>query len=507
MPPRTTSRLFAYRKDFMKIRLIGMPATITALVLTTGLSAAYATPSPSPEEASSSSPAPEANTIVLARDQQPKPNRPTLDMLSQQAKQEGISLKQALDKYAADVVAKNPSVKRDMPDGPVPDPTIDVDGIPFAELIDLNQFATAKGISLEEAIDRYAWTPAFNKFSATLETSLPDDLAGMAIVDGGRGARVAFRGEIPQQAVELAKTLPVEVTLIGGKGFSEKEIKEVRHSSYTTLASRPEVADAVGEHNYETGVITLTAELKQKSTSRGMEEQVRAALRPASPSNPKIVIDLKLVDDLGIEPIDNYLRGGGYLEKDGQPICTSGFNAISDSGEKQAITARHCASDAYQYLWYKNHPDYHTAGTTVGRAGRGDKYDLARYSGGSLTHTRTFYWADNTPRYVTARGTSPRVNQLICSFGRSTALVNSGHPRCGEVTNIVESTAGPNSLVTDYAMLKGDSGGPSYYGSTAWGINSGVTSSSTYLANVEGYSKAAPAGLGTTWNLWICASC
>ncbi|MBB6345517.1 hypothetical protein FHU36_002026 [Nonomuraea muscovyensis] len=460
-------------------------------------SASAATPNPDPTTSE--------EIITLAAENQPTLKRPTLERLSKEAQSKGITLKQALDKYAAEVIAKNSSAQRDMPDGPVPDPTIDVDGIPFAELIDLNNLAAAEKISFEESIDRYAWTPRINPFASSLRSQFPDDLAGLKIADDGRGALIAFKGQVPAEAVSLAKQLPVEVVLVGNKGYSETELDEIAKSRYDALTAHSEVAQAHATTDFETGAVTLTAELKKGLATDAATLQ--SALHPEPSSNSKINVRLNIVSSLGFEAIDDYLRGGGFLEESspGTIQCTAAFNAISDSGEKNAVTARHCSDPLY--FWYRNHPNYHTNGTTLGRKGNGDPYDLARYGGGSLTYTRTFYYDLNLPRYARDVLNTPEINQPICSFGRTTA--GADRPaQCGKITRFFATgTAGPRGIVTDYLMRKGDSGGPGYWGSTAIGVSSGILTGSgeTVLASVKGYSSAD--GFGTTWKVWTCPTC
>ncbi len=484
----------------MKARLILVIAFVMSLLTYPAFAMAESTPSPGDVVDSSTS---QTETIVLSRDQQPKANYPTLTKLAQDAEAKGIPLRQALDEYAKGVIANNPSAQHAMPDGPVPDPTIDVDGIPFAELIDLDHLAKSKNISFEEAIDRYAWTPKLRDFKSALNAKFHDQLAGVAIVDDGRGIRVGFKDGVPSEAVDLGKTLPVQVTFTGGKGFSEAELVETANSRYDALTAYPEVAEATAAHDNETGIVTLTVELR-----KNLAQQVAPdiTLQPAPSNNPHIKVDLKVVDDLGIEPADNYLRGGGYLEKSGEKICTAGFNAISSSGVKNSTTARHCAQDQYQYLWYRNHPDYDTGGTTLGRIFRATKYDLARYQGGSLTRTRTFYYELNLPRYARAIDRNPSVGDPICSFGRTSAEAGLG-ARCGQITGFYDqSPAGPDSILVDYALKKGDSGGPGYWGSTAIAMTSEVAATYSVLTSVAGFSSDGD-GLGSNWEVWICSSC
>lgn len=76
----------------------------------------------------------------------------------------------------------------DLPDAA--QPQID-DPISEAELEDLTTIADQKGMSLQAAIDRYAWNDNFALAMATVRQSSPEAFTGAEIVDGGT-AWVAF---------------------------------------------------------------------------------------------------------------------------------------------------------------------------------------------------------------------------------------------------------------------------------------------------------------------------
>ncbi|MBB3733985.1 hypothetical protein ACFQGX_50845 [Nonomuraea dietziae] len=73
-----------------------------------------------------------------------------------------------------------------------------------------------------------------------LNAEFPDEISGVRYVDDQRGLRVGFKGPIPARAIELARTLPMEVTLIGGKGFSSEELRRAQDTVISWLLSRPD---------------------------------------------------------------------------------------------------------------------------------------------------------------------------------------------------------------------------------------------------------------------------
>ncbi len=79
-------------------------------------------------------------------------------------------------------------------------PKID-DPISDAEMRDLQTVAEQMGISLQAAIDRYAWNDNFSLAAAMVSESFPDSYAGAEIVNAN-SAWIAFRGDAPPGALE-----------------------------------------------------------------------------------------------------------------------------------------------------------------------------------------------------------------------------------------------------------------------------------------------------------------
>ncbi|MEV6034628.1 S1 family peptidase [Nonomuraea sp. NPDC052116] len=442
--------------------------------------------------------------FTLSADSQPHPARSTLQSIQHDAEVKGISIEEALKRYAGDAVNKRAALQAPQPDGPVPDPDIKIDGIPYAELIDLQRLAKGKGITFAEAIERYSWTPAVNAVAQQLKQRFPNDLAGLAITNEGRGVRIGFKGAVPDDAVALARSLPVEVNLFSDRGFTELELQATLDAAAARLRGRSDIAMWVGKYNAETGQVSFALKPRPE-TMRSDSDSLRASIASeiGKPSNPNIDVALKIDTGPGIRKEDKYLRGGGLLNA--SFLCTNGFNIQNVStGATASATARHCA-DKVTYYTYKNHPSYDTETTTISRFFRATDYDIARYESGDMTRTRTFYYDWNLPRYADDVGTSPVIGQPVCKFGRTSGAT------CDDITDVnvtVDYGDGKTyrgNIETDDMSDGGDSGGPWYYGNRAWGIHSGGTDCT--VCDTASYAVAADrlndaGGMGSNWQIW-----
>jgi len=423
-----------------------------------------------------------------------------------------------LENHARHIAATRPSEVAEQPDGPAYYPPVRVDGIRIEELMDLAQVAKGEGISHAEAIDRYSWQTELQAVRDKLEVTFPDETSGVSLINDGRTARIGFKGKVPDLAIELARTLPAEVELIGDKGFSEKELRETLESRSPELSKVSAVASYQGQYDVNTGVIHF--EIKPRESNQKRSEVLPEALLDAA-ANPRIRIETRINEELEVRPAadDPYLRGGGYLDSGAGATCTSGFNLIRSDGYNSTTSARHCWTIFNdQYWFYYNHPNYPGQRTTLAFTQNPTRnYDFSRLiQTGSvgLTFTRTFYAALNRPRYVTANGTSPVNGARACFYGK-TSHPTDGAYSCGNITasnytyqfEEISGTwyGGIRVKLDGNATVKGgDSGGPLWYGNTAWGITSGQGNTGTFVATDRINDSD---GLGTSWNVWTCPTC
>ncbi len=78
-----------------------------------------------------------------------------------------------------------------------------------AELDDLQFLADAKGITLDEAIARYAWRDDFSKMVSAIEDDDPDSIAGAASTSGST-ATIRFSGLISADAQRVIDDFETE---------------------------------------------------------------------------------------------------------------------------------------------------------------------------------------------------------------------------------------------------------------------------------------------------------
>ena len=168
-----------------------------------------------------------------------------------------------------------------------------------AELEDIAFIAEQDGIPLDEAIARYGWQTCFGEVTSYLSETYSDQYAGAAIVEDGRRAWIAFKGEVPDEVPDLIEAIPVPVELVGGRGFSEVELNEILQSVYADIASDEEVAASNGSYDIETGVITIHAQPAQTLTDPDQREQLRERLLPDQPANTAIAVEVIVVEELG----------------------------------------------------------------------------------------------------------------------------------------------------------------------------------------------------------------
>ncbi|MFI7689852.1 hypothetical protein ACIBQ6_12310 [Nonomuraea sp. NPDC049655] len=241
-------------------------------------------------------------TIVLPRADQPKAHRPTLERLKREAASSGRPLEEVVKRYATRVAATSSPRPTDFEgyDPAVTEPDVVIDGIPYAELVDLGAVARSEGISYEEALDRFGSQSSNSQVIDKLHAEFPDEISGVSYVDGQRGLRVGFKGPIPARAIELARTLPMEVTLIGGKGFSASELRQAQDTVVSWLRSRPEVATMTARPDEETGQVKVTIQPKVMPDDA---EEFKRGLQLPQPDNPHITVEVTLsAESVAVQP-------------------------------------------------------------------------------------------------------------------------------------------------------------------------------------------------------------
>ncbi|ALO07999.1 putative serine protease [Streptomyces venezuelae] len=392
--------------------------------------------------------------------------RPVLDEIERSAEAKGVPLEEAIDSYISGVESSSPPSPETQPDGPVDTPDVVIDDLTAGQLEDIRAMADGEGIPLAEAIDRYGWQDQFTAVAESLESTYPEEFSGA--VKSDTGAWFAFKGKAPDEAVELARTIPAQVEVVSNRGFSEADLAQAQQNAHSDVMAQSGVASAVSAYDVKAGEVNVEVKLSETlvpgAARAATEKRVTSSQADLGGGIP---VNVAVTGGGTYEKQDGYTRGGGYLSVG----CTSGFNLkYLTSDVKRIGTAGHCTTVANQT--YSNHSAQGgSTGVTTAWTHQGAWGDLGYTSIGSLASSRTFYQDYNNVRYADDRAAMPAVGTQICKFGRTSGKT------CSTVKyrDVSVSTLKHMVVMNGNACKPGDSGGPWYYGGTAYGIHTGLT--------------------------------
>ncbi len=152
-----------------------------------------------------------------------------------------------------------------------------------AELQDLQAVANQFGITLQEAIDRYAWRDNFSLAVTKIREAAPAAFAGAEIEDDGH-AWVAFAGPAPDAALDIidlfnSSQSGVSVEVRTGMEFTEEELEKAIPAAHYAVYEAPEVRDATTSFDSATGRITTTVMLESTASDSVLNDLRAAAVK------------------------------------------------------------------------------------------------------------------------------------------------------------------------------------------------------------------------------------
>ena len=160
-----------------------------------------------------------------------------------------------------------------------------------AELEDLQFVADAKGITLDQAIERYGWR---DDFSAVVTAIRDDDPYGVvdAAITGPSSAQIKFSGSISsfaQDAIDNFKSeYPgVAISVQTGLGFTGREVEEAVIGAHFAVLDEDGVQDSVTYFDSDANEIVVIVQMttppsdeKQSSLEKAAERGATEATRP-----------------------------------------------------------------------------------------------------------------------------------------------------------------------------------------------------------------------------------
>ena len=137
------------------------------------------------------------------------------------------------------------------------------------ELIDLQAVADQYGISLQEAIDRYAWNDNFSLAVSKIRVAAPATFAGAEIVDGSH-AWIAFAGPPPKAALDIIDIFTsshsgVSVEVRTGQSVTAAELKTAIPAVHYAVFKAPGVLNA--STSFESATSEIVAVVVLESTA------------------------------------------------------------------------------------------------------------------------------------------------------------------------------------------------------------------------------------------------
>ena len=351
-----------------------------------------------------------------------------------------------------------------------------------AELEDLQSIAAQKGLSLRQATKRYAWNDDFALAVAEVRRVAPEAFAHAEIIDADN-VWLAYAADAPSAAHQVMNDFRrqysgVAVDIRQGWGYTERALQAGIEGVHEALLVTPGVRTASTSYDVEARTIRTAVVLEQGADAgrlplvarTGLE---RAAGRSAANRILTSVVASKHLHLGGNDSSSNH-HGGEAITG-----CTSGFGTMTSGGVRGISTAGHCGDSQAD--------DGSTL--TFRLSYRGTHGDFQLHTG-PQAETDDFYAGSSTALEVSLRDVSgvgaPVVGQSLCKNGRV------GFQDCQEVRKLDVCFDGDCNMVQMGSRLAegGDSGGPVYWGNTAYGLHKGYHYDPVFPYDRDLFSRA-----------------
>ncbi|MDT3398927.1 S1 family peptidase [Streptomyces sp. B1866] len=161
----------------------------------------------------------------------------------------------------------------------------------------------------------------------------------------------------------------------------------------------------------------------------------------------------------------NKLISGGDAIYASSWRCSLGFNVRTSGGTYYFLTAGHCTDGAG--TWWADSAHSTVLGTTAGSSFPGNDYGIVRYTNSSVSHPGTVGSQD-----ITSAAT-PSVGQTVFRRGSTTGTHSGTVTGLNATVNYGGGDIVSGLIQTNVCAEPGDSGGPLYFSTTAYGLTSG----------------------------------
>ncbi len=342
-----------------------------------------------------------------------------------------------------------------------------IDPTSAAELRDLQTVASQEGISLQAAIDRYAWNDNFALAVSKIREANPSAFTAAEIVDSSR-AWVGFAGSVPRSARDIINTFTdnhtgVSVEVRTNMNYTEGELNKAIQAIHFSVFNATEVSDAATSFDISTGTIRTSVVLNSTAS-----DLVLNALRANATNDLTNATGSGIANSISTSVVRSELQTLGGTETDtehlgGESIgCTTGFGTKTTGLVRGISTAGHCGNKLFD-----------DGISLTFKAEHEGTYGDFQWHTGTGTHTDDFYAGSDSGNEEDRRDlafvAAPTVGQTLCRNGtisyKDCQKVRKLNVCSGQHCNLVQ--------MEQHLSASGDSGGPVYLNYTAYGIHRG----------------------------------
>lgn len=349
----------------------------------------------------------------------------------------------------------------------VAEPRVD-SPISDAEMADLEDLASQRNVSVDWAISRFGWNDNFALTVNMVRDLAPDAFTDARIVDA-QHAWIAFAGVPPDAALELVREFTaanrgVVVDTPANMGFTETDVMQAVEAVHFALMDSPGVAGASTSFDIEARELRTIVVPNPMVADVLVEELEEAAGKTLDSLGNSLafhgvttsVVLARQTSTGGVENNNQHLGGEDITG------CTSAFVTVTAQGTRGISTAGHCGNaqsdDGQAFVFQAQH---------VGNLG-----DFQWHTG-PQPRLDDFYSGNAAATEVNLRDVAAVANavvgQSLCVNGVTT------HKSCDVVRQLNVCDGAVCNLVQMETHLTdaGDSGGPWFWGNTAYGVHRG----------------------------------
>ncbi len=317
---------------------------------------------------------------------------------------------------------------------------------------------TVGGAMAEDLSERSIREQEMGNLAMRVYQRWPSLYAGSDVgVRPGETPRLHIVGSAPAKLGEVVLDAPVDVELVDGAPLSFAQQEEQTIVVANSLR-------AAGFYDIVVGTDLRTGRTDAQIGGLDLARVDNAEIIRLLPSGLRQVVDVQLSAS-SISQLEDAF-GGMRLRNGPTNRCTSGFSVVSETNERGISTAGHCSGinrvvepgqGVHVTSWELDH---------VGQWGDVEWHTTTE------AEPALFYSDTNAVRHVRSLRARPSLGRgdRVCLYGRS-----SNNADCADITQVSISCGRSDRIVQvgDDLGVPGDSGGPWYNHSTAFGLHRG----------------------------------